>query len=290
MDGDGADAGTGAEVDDDASGGDMSPGMNADMALGFDIDMAMQGMDDGDGLAGGGGEGGEGAEGEDGGDDEDEDGTGMDEDSQMADLPDGEGVDDEGGEDDGVEGEDGEDGEDGEVGDDDEEGDDDGEEQDDDDDDEDDDDEDEDEDDDEDENGGEDEHAEDNDGTEEDVPTYGYAAAADDLTKVPEEDQRFKVARFMTCTVAGCNCTGLQPPKGAQVTVVWPEEAAESPELLRKWKTCGVCGHGWEGSQGHLLPTGLTPEERMRRVKVVGRMEELLQVGARGLLEFRADA
>ena len=280
VDEDGAADGIEADFDDDASGADPL-GMDEDLALGFDIETAMQGMDEEDGMPDDGGETGEGVAEEDGDDDEDDDGTGMDEDSQMADQLDGDAGEEGAGDDDGIEGDDAEDGEDGEEGEDDEEGGDDGDDQDDDDEeDDDDDDEDVDEDDDEDDDdGGDDEeNAEDNDGTEDEAPVYGYAAAADDLTKVPEEDQRFKVARFMTCTVAGCKCTGLQPPKGAQVTVVWPEDAAESPELVKKWKTCGICGHGWDGAQGHMLPTGLTPEERIRRVKVVGRMEELLQV------------
>jgi len=111
--------------------------------------------------------------------------------------------------------------------------------------------------------------------------SYGYPAAVADLTKVPEDHQRFKTARFMACTLAGCECPGLVPPAGSDIAVIDAQEAIESPEIVRRWKKCGNCGHGWEGTQGHVLPSGLGPEERTRRVKVVGRIEELLQVGPR---------
>ena len=109
-------------------------------------------------------------------------------------------------------------------------------------------------------------------------PSYGYPAAVADLTKVPEDHKRFKVARFMACTLAGCGCPGLVPPAGSDIAIIDAQEALESPEIVRRWKQCGDCGHGWEGLQGHVLPSGLNAEERTRRIKVVGRIEELLQV------------
>ena len=60
---------------------------------------------------------------------------------------------------------------------------------------------------------------------------------------------------------------------------------ADGVEGVEKWRTeegwwrvCGRCRHPWEEGEGHVFPEDLSPAERTRRGKVVGRIEEILQV------------
>jgi len=43
------------------------------------------------------------------------------------------------------------------------------------------------------------------------------------------------------------------------------------------WRYCGRCGHGWEGS-GHVFADDEARGERVRKGRVVGRIEEFLEV------------
>lgn len=116
--------------------------------------------------------------------------------------------------------------------------------------------------------------------------SYHYPAAVADFTKLSSREQAFKVARYIPCTDEGCDCQGLEPPEDAEVKVVSREEAEEvdmdseeSEEKTREgwWRVCGKCGHGWEG-EGHVWAEQVDTGERLRRSRVVGRIEELLQV------------
>ncbi|ORY33986.1 hypothetical protein BCR39DRAFT_518041 [Naematelia encephala] len=122
--------------------------------------------------------------------------------------------------------------------------------------------------------------------------SFIYPSSVPDFTELPEREQRFKLARFMACTVEGCTCEGLEPPEGSSVRLVSRAEMDEKDGDVDMdgegegdgngwWNTCGICGHGWdvdgEGEDGHVLPGGLSAQERTRRGKVVGRIEELLQ-------------
>jgi hypothetical protein len=200
-------------------------------------------------------------------------------------------------EDDGAEGGEGDEEEDEEdneeeVGDEDEEEEDDDEDEDDDDEEEDeDDDEDEDEDDNEDEDEDEDqgENADGDDGEDETTTgsrTFRYPASVPNFLDLPARERAFKIARFVACTEAGCECAGLEPPRDAEITLVERKDVAASadgegdddstPEGW--WVRCGSCGHGWEGSSGHVFPANLSKDERVRRSRAVGRIEEILQV------------
>jgi hypothetical protein len=115
---------------------------------------------------------------------------------------------------------------------------------------------------------------------------YRYPASVEDWMTLPDREQAFKVARFLKCTEAGCNCQGLVPPAGANIVVV-PREEVDIIELVPVtikgrtgrgwWEICGRCGHSW-GDSGHIWPKDLSLVERNRRGTVVGRIEELLQV------------
>jgi histone acetyltransferase len=116
--------------------------------------------------------------------------------------------------------------------------------------------------------------------------SFKYPAAVADFTKLSSREQAFKVARYIPCTDDGCDCQGLEPPEDTEVKVVSREEAEEvdmdsedSEEKTREgwWRVCGKCGHGWEG-EGHVWAEEVDTGERLRRSRVVGRIEELLQV------------
>ncbi|OCF40322.1 histone acetyltransferase [Kwoniella heveanensis CBS 569] len=140
---------------------------------------------------------------------------------------------------------------------------------------------------------------------------FKYPAAAPDFTKLSEREKSFKVARYLTCTVPDCNCAGLEPPLGNVIKISKPrdqddeedeedddddddnenendgdismnEENYEERKNMWKtaegwWKICGICGHGWGKGQGHTWEEDVDKSERVRRGKVVGRIEEILQ-------------
>ncbi len=147
---------------------------------------------------------------------------------------------------------------------------------------------------DEDESGEEDEDGEDDGDEGESGPSgvvvYRYPASVPDFTELSDREKTFKIARFVSCTVEGCDCSGLEPPKGSEVVLVAREEVGmhgdvemdgEERERTEEgwWRVCERCRHGWEEGVGHVFPVNLGKPERVRRGKVVGRIEEILQVG-----------
>ena len=119
---------------------------------------------------------------------------------------------------------------------------------------------------------------------------FRYPASALDFNDLTEREQAFKIARFVRCTFNGCDCGGLEPPERNEVVLVPREEVNGGVEMdgVREWITeegwwraCGRCRHGWEEREGHVFPTELIDAERRRRGKVIGRIEELLQVSKR---------
>ena len=125
---------------------------------------------------------------------------------------------------------------------------------------------------------------------------FRYPASALDFNDLTEREQAFKIARFVRCTFNGCDCGGLEPPERNEVVLVPREEVNGGVEMdgVREWITeegwwraCGRCRHGWEEREGHVFPTELIDAERRRRGKVIGRIEELLQV-SRGAVAMGA--
>lgn len=115
-------------------------------------------------------------------------------------------------------------------------------------------------------------------------PSYRYPLAVPDFTTLPERHRQFKIARFVECQEEGCDCSGMEPPEGSLIV----SEAEVGDDEMNGdvdgrteegwWEDCGKCGHGWKDGEGHVFPAGLTAVERTRRGKVVGRIEEILQV------------
>lgn len=119
-------------------------------------------------------------------------------------------------------------------------------------------------------------------------PTFRYPPAVEDISTVSERERKFKFARFLVCTVDGCDCSGLEPPAGSTVVLAVRDEdvpMADADDAASAWRTeegwwnmCGKCRHGWQGEEGHVVAEDVDDDERRRREKVVGRIEELLQV------------
>jgi histone acetyltransferase len=116
--------------------------------------------------------------------------------------------------------------------------------------------------------------------------TFRYPAAVSEFTRLSGREQAFKVARFLPCTDDECDCKGLEPPEEAEVRLVSREEVnevdiqADEDDVRTKegwWARCGRCGHGW-GGDGHTWAKDVDRGERLRRSRVVGRIEEILQV------------
>lgn len=116
------------------------------------------------------------------------------------------------------------------------------------------------------------------DETEAESIAFRYPASVSDFTTLPEREQQFKIARFVPCQMEGCDCQGLDPPEGSRVSLATREEV-EMEETGEEgwWTLCGICGHGWE-DEGHVWGDDVSGPERVRRGKVVGRIEEMLQV------------
>ncbi|WVQ99466.1 hypothetical protein IAU59_006601 [Kwoniella sp. CBS 9459] len=142
---------------------------------------------------------------------------------------------------------------------------------------------------------------------------FKYPAAVADFTKLSEREKSFKVARYLKCTVPECDCGGLEPPLGNIIKIskardqddeedddeededdenendnendgdvsMNGENFEERKNLWKTeegwWKICGICGHGWGKGQGHTWEEDVDKAERVRRGKVVGRIEEILQ-------------
>jgi len=128
--------------------------------------------------------------------------------------------------------------------------------------------------------------------------TFRYPASVPDFNTLNPREQAFKCARFLPCQAEGCQCEGLEPPMSStpelQVVSRADINAGELEELdapagaeegaVEKWRSeegwwryCGRCGHGWEGS-GHVFAADETRGERVRKGRVVGRIEEFLEV------------
>ena len=123
--------------------------------------------------------------------------------------------------------------------------------------------------------------------------SFKYPPAVPDFSVLPDRVQRFKKARFTSCTDQGCTCPGLVPPIGAVINPGCAEgdeeedEEDDDGEDLKRWRTpegywraCGECGHGWESTRGHVGSMRETAEEGRRKGRVIGRIEELLNVRA----------
>ncbi len=106
-----------------------------------------------------------------------------------------------------------------------------------------------------------------------------YPPAVADVTTLPAWAQDFKAARWIGCTVEDCECEGLRPPTESDISI----GSRSQIDKASVWSTCGECGHGWTEADmadagGHGLATELDDMERIRRRKVAGRLEEMLQV------------
>jgi histone acetyltransferase len=141
---------------------------------------------------------------------------------------------------------------------------------------------------------------------------FRYPASVPDFTTLNGREQAFKSARFLPCQEEGCQCEGLEPPKSSspEVQIVSRNEI-ESGDLedldvpagaeegaVEKWRSeegwwrhCGRCGHGWEGN-GHVFASNESRGGRVRKGRVVGRIEEFLEVCLLGVTvcDLRADA
>lgn len=128
--------------------------------------------------------------------------------------------------------------------------------------------------------------------------TFRYPSAVPDFSLLDGREQEFKLARFLHCQSEDCTCEGLEPPMSSSPELKEiSREEIESGELedldvpegveegaVEKWRSeegwwrrCGRCGHGWEGD-GHVFAPDEASGEKIRKGRVVGRIEELLQV------------
>lgn len=127
---------------------------------------------------------------------------------------------------------------------------------------------------------------------------FRYPASVPDFNTLNPREQAFKCARFLPCQADGCQCEGLEPPMsstpelrivsradidGGELEDLEVPDGAEdgAVEKWRSeegwWRHCGRCGHGWEGG-GHVFAADETRGERVRKGRVVGRIEEFLDV------------
>ncbi|WFD00720.1 histone acetyltransferase [Malassezia yamatoensis] len=128
------------------------------------------------------------------------------------------------------------------------------------------------------------------------MPVFEYTGGIQSLDQCNEATGLLKVARHAPCchgwqllsssdspyghmpqvTVPGeapCQCTGLVPPRNAQV-VVTANEIGSLQQLSDTWARCGRCSHPvLEHGECLLDPQ----QERSRRMKVAIRLDELLQ-------------
>jgi histone acetyltransferase len=130
---------------------------------------------------------------------------------------------------------------------------------------------------------------------------FRYPSSVPDFTTLDPREQEFKCARFLPCRVDECPCEGLEPPmssspelriatraemEGGELEELDVPEGAEdgAAELWRSeegwWRRCGRCGHGWEGN-GHVFADDEARGEKVRKGRVVGRIEEFLEVSTK---------
>ncbi|CAO1614698.1 unnamed protein product [Parajaminaea phylloscopi] len=126
-----------------------------------------------------------------------------------------------------------------------------------------------------------------------------YPAGATRHTDLSPSEARLKVARHSKCSASNgsCVCSGLKPPLEAEVVARSVHERSEDVrerECARNWKRCGVCGHD-VGQHANLGPKREAngdeggeddddgdhereaDDERIRRIKVAVRLDELLE-------------
>lgn len=118
---------------------------------------------------------------------------------------------------------------------------------------------------------------------------FRYPEAVPDFNTLSVREQAFKAARFLKCQQDDCDCAGLEPPGAGTVRQITRFEAEQTTEADAAsleneqrtkegwWRFCGACSHGWE-DEGHVWDEGVDAGERLRRGRVIGRIEELLQV------------
>lgn len=129
------------------------------------------------------------------------------------------------------------------------------------------------------------------------MPTWAYAKGIGRAQDCSEATALLKVARHASCChgwrlvpdsnspyeemppvhvpgASACQCTGMLPPKGLNVTAGDQQQEGSLQELRDVWGACGRCAHPLL-DHGELM---LDPaEERVRRTKVAIRMDELLE-------------
>lgn len=120
---------------------------------------------------------------------------------------------------------------------------------------------------------------------------YRYPTPPSNFLTLSEREKAFKIARFIPCQSRDCSCLEMIPPAGVEPAIMSrveleeimdrdeEDEGDESRTGEGWWRVCGSCGHSWdEEGVGHTWPAGVSLDERNRRGKVVGRIEELLNV------------
>lgn len=116
----------------------------------------------------------------------------------------------------------------------------------------------------------------------------------------------FKVVRFLYCIVFSCVCIGFEFFVGRMIWIIKydfsnedEDDEDEDDDVFMEdfenlldfedkkdewrmkegwWRICGKCGYGWE-SGGYVWVDDVFLKERIRRGKVVGRIEEIFEVG-----------
>lgn len=125
---------------------------------------------------------------------------------------------------------------------------------------------------------------------------FRYPIPPSNFLTLSEREKAFKSARFIACQTPDCQCEEMVPPPGSQLEIMSRMELEEIMDRDEEdegdevrtgegwWRVCGGCGHSWdEEGVGHTWPPGVSLEERNRRGKVVGRIEEFLNVSLASL-------
>lgn len=113
--------------------------------------------------------------------------------------------------------------------------------------------------------------------------TLYYPSNASVPSDLTHSEALLKVARHSRCSAfdGDCVCTGLRPSPDVDVesrsVKGGKSDEAREKECASQWKKCGVCGHGI-AMHGRLEDSEGDEEERIRRVKVAIRLDELLEV------------
>lgn len=121
------------------------------------------------------------------------------------------------------------------------------------------------------------------------APSLVYPSGARLPQDLSPSEALLKVARHSPCSAVdgGCSCRGLRPSPDADVeakSVHDRDEAAREAQCSKSWKKCGICGHE-VAMHGKLNDTEGGEEEKIRRIKVAIRLDELLE-DQKKLLDF----